>query len=174
MLHLIPKCWIQSLSLLYICHGMLLNSLYLWLTLLHQALVTESRRTWQPSPTSLGIRGLCPQRPQRRIECSKQRCQLRDVKCITASCRSDIMISYKSSCPVGTRGLFSCSVADCQLYRQPPLSNRALFWNHSRGSHCFLELNLCLGCLSNSVGSTVHSALCQLVRTVPTAFSILY
>ena len=51
------------------------------------------------------------------------------------------------------------------------LSNRVLSRNHSGGSHCFLELKLCFSCLfSNSVGSTVYSAPCRLVGTVPTAF----
>ena len=88
------------------CHGMLWNSPYLRLTLLHQALVTQSCLTWQPSPTSLGIHGLCSWRPQRRIECSKWRCWLHDVKRITASCRNDIMISYKNSPPVGNTTTF--------------------------------------------------------------------
>ena len=152
---------------------MLWNLPYLRLTLLHQALVTESRRTWQPSPTSLGIRGLCPQRPQCRIECLKRCCRLRDVKRVTASCCNDVMISYKSSRLVGNATTFSCSLAtDCQSYRQPSLSNRVLSRNHSGGSHCFHELKLCFSCLSNSVGSTVYSAPCQLVGIVPTAFSI--
>ena len=93
-------------TLCYICHGMLWNSPYLRLTLLHQALVTESRRTWQPSPTSLGIRGLRSRRPQRQMECLKRRCRLRDVKHVTASCRNDVMISYKSSRPVGNTRTF--------------------------------------------------------------------
>ena len=97
------------------CHGMLWNSLYLRLTLLHQALVTESRRTWQPSPTSLGICGLRSWRPQCQIECSKQRCRLRDVKCVTASCRSDVMISYKSSRLVGNATTFQLFIG----YRLP-------------------------------------------------------
>ena len=50
--------------------------------------------------------GLCSRRPQRRIECSKRRCRLRDVKCVVASCRNDVMISYKSSHPVGNRTTF--------------------------------------------------------------------
>ena len=103
--------WIsQGHSLLEIylsmCHGMLWNLLYLWLTLLHQALVTKSPRTWQLSPTTLGIRGLCSWRPQRRIECSKRRCRLRDVKRVIASCRNDIMIPYKRSHPVGNAVLW--------------------------------------------------------------------
>ena len=90
----------------HICHGMLWNSPYLRLTLLHQALVTESRWTWQPSPTSLGIRGLRSRRPQHRIECWKRCCRLHDVKRVTASCRNDIMISYKSSHLVGKMTTF--------------------------------------------------------------------
>ena len=62
-------------------------------------LVTESRRTWQPSLTPLGIRGLRSWSPQRRIECSKRRCWLRDIKCVIASCRNDVMIPYKRSRP---------------------------------------------------------------------------
>ena len=152
---------------------MLWNPLYLQLTLLHQALVTESRRTWRPSPTSLGICGLCLRRPQRHFKCSKQCCQLRDVVRVTASCCNDVMISYKSSRLVGNVTTFQLFIG----YRLPTvpslsLSNRALFQNHSGGSHCFHELKLCFSCLSNSVGSTVYSAPCRLVRTVPTAFSV--
>ena len=57
-------------------------------------------------PISLGIRSLCSRRPQRQIECLKRHCQLRDVKRITASCRNDVMISYKSSRPVGNTRTF--------------------------------------------------------------------
>ena len=61
------------------------------------ALVTESRRTWQLPPTPLGIRSLHSWSLQRRIECSKRRCRLRDIKGVTASCCNDVMIPYKRS-----------------------------------------------------------------------------
>ena len=92
-----------------------LESPYLRLTFWHQALVTESRRTWQPSLTSLGIRGLHSRRPQRQIECSKWRCRLRDVKHVTASCHNDVMIPYKSSHPVGNAMTFQLFIG----YRLP-------------------------------------------------------
>ena len=84
------------------------------------------------------------------------------------------MISYKSSVwsGIGERLLVLPLAIDHQPNRQPSLSNRVLFRNHSGGSHCFLELKLCFSCLSNSVGSTVYSAPCRLVGTVPTAFSV--
>ena len=117
------------------CHGMLWNPPYPRLTLLHQALVTESHRTWQPSPTPLGICGLCSWRPQHRIKCSERRCRLRDVKHVITSCRNDVMIPYKRSRPVRNRVLLA---TDRQLDHQPSLSNRVLSRNHSGGSHCFL------------------------------------
>ena len=86
-----------------VCFGIPRTSSWLYCT---KALVTKSCRTWQPSPTSLGIHGLRSRRPQRRIECSKRRCRLRDVKRVTASCRNDIMVSYKSSRPVGNATTF--------------------------------------------------------------------
>ena len=119
-------------------------------------------KPWLPSPTGLGNRPLCPfgirglrsRRPQHRIECLKQCCRLRDVKCVTASCRNDVMISYKRSRPVGNvfySVLFFLLVlslaTDRQSNRQPSLSNRVLSRNHSRGSHCFLEIKLCFSYL---------------------------
>ena len=41
-----------------------------------------------------------------RIECSKRRCRLRDVKCVIASCRNEVMIPYKRSRPVRNRVLW--------------------------------------------------------------------
>ena len=71
-------------------------------------------KPWLPSPAGLGNRPLRPWayavlrswRPQRWIECSKRHCRLRDVKRITASCRNDVMIPYKRSCPVGNAVLW--------------------------------------------------------------------
>ena len=118
-------------------------------------------KPWLLSPAGLGnrplrpfgIRGLCSRRLQRQIECLKWRCQLRDVKRITASCHNDVMISYKWSRPVGNAilwlvlWLISSLATDRQLNRQPSLSNRVLSRNHSGGSHCFPEIKLCLSYL---------------------------
>ena len=50
-------------------------------------------------PTSLRMRGLHSWGLQHRVECSKQRCQHRDVKRVIISCRNDVMNPYKRSCP---------------------------------------------------------------------------
>ena len=154
---------------------MLWNLPSLRLTLLHQALVTESRRTWQPSPTFLSTHGLRPRRPQRRIECLKRCCRLRDVKRVTASCRNDVMIPYKSARPIGKGTTFSCSSAtDRQPFHQPSLSKPCALPEPFRRLSLFpCRIKLCFSYyLSNSVGSTVHSASCRLVGTIPTAFSV--
>ena len=71
----------------------------------------------------LGIRGLHSWRPQCRVECLKRCCRLRDVKRITASCRNDVMISYKRSCPVGNAILLVLSF----FGYQPPIQPSAIF-----------------------------------------------
>ena len=112
-----------GLSMFYSCRALLVTGCTcIYAYNLALTLVTKSRWTWQPSPTSLGICGLRSRRLQCRIECLKRCCRLHDIKRVTASCHNDVMISYKSSRPIGNTKTFGSFFG----YR-PPIEPSTVF-----------------------------------------------